>query len=137
MKLKIILLSAILSTTSMAKGVEEVVVVGVHKDPLKNIDIKCNGKETPIEQRTPSPEIPRVTYKNGEDEIITAKFNSLTQENKECVSKFESAYIESVFQYCTKYNLAACIAGGCNHVAGYSLHTAVQIKAFESCNIKL
>ena len=137
MKSKIILLFAFISITALANDAGEVVVTGIRKDPFKNIEIKCSGKETPPEQRTPSPEMPRGNYTLEESQRVTEIYNSLPSEAKKCVLKIENEYVESVFQYCTKYNLAACISGGCDHTAGYSLHTAVTLKAFGACNIKL
>jgi len=44
---------------------------------LNNIQLNWNGIETPVEQRMPSPEIPRVAYTSEEIKRIVEIHNSL------------------------------------------------------------
>ena len=114
---------------------EEIVVEGI-REKLKGMEPVCDGKPAPEIDRDPSPKIKSKSFSKEESDKILTLYNENTKNGNTCLSKFVSSYQSKLYDYCTKYNVAACIAGGCEHTVGYSINASVLEKALSKCKIK-
>jgi hypothetical protein len=123
---------------SLGVSADEPVVGGI-REKIKNgeIEFSCSeGKPVPESEREPSPAIQEENYSKSESDKILALLNGQPPEIKKCTNDYISKYVENMYQYCEKYNLAPCIGGGCAHTSGYSVHIAVLVSALEHCNVQ-
>ena len=117
---------------------EEIVVPGI-REKISNgeIEFSCSeGKSVPESEREQSPAILKGNYSKAESNQIVELINAQPKKIKECISSYTDDYVEAMYQYCEKYNLAACIGGGCAHTSGYSVHTAVLVEALLACGVQ-
>jgi len=129
---KTILLILLVSSPTFSK---EIVVEGI-REKLEGMELVCDGKPVPEKERGPSPKIRSKSYSKGESDKILTLYNENVKNGNTCLSEFVSGYQSTLYEYCTKYNVSACIAGGCEHTVGYSINTSVLEKALSKCQIK-
>lgn len=101
------------------------------------ISINVLAAQTQPSSETEDPRIPYKEYTEEKSNEILEKFNSLKNEKQICANKFIKDYQNKVFEHCMKEGYAENIGGGCYHVVGYAIHTAVLEKALNKCNIKI
>jgi len=81
----------------------------------------------------PDPRIEKSQYTEIETEQIMATYKSLLNSKEDCAKAFVDSYREKVLLHCQQTGYAQNIGGGCFHIVGYSLHTAVFEKAVNTC----
>lgn len=81
----------------------------------------------------PDPRIERSNYSEAEEKDIMNLYTSLLNEKGNCEQPFVEAYREKVLLHCQQAGYAQNIGGGCYHIVGYSLHTAVFEQAVKAC----
>ncbi|WP_426369151.1 hypothetical protein [Pseudocolwellia sp. HL-MZ7] len=88
---------------------------------------------TPLED----PRIQKEKYTDAQSENILDVVNKQDEEKQLCIDKFLGKYSDKVLKHCQFAGYAENIGGGCYHIAGYAVHTAVLEKALLSCKIEI
>ncbi len=83
------------------------------------------------------PRIERGKYTDARSQKILDIVNKQTEGQKLCIDKFLNEYSDKVFKHCQFAGYAENIGGGCYHIVGYAIHTAVLEKALLSCEIEI
>ena len=79
------------------------------------------------------PRIPQKEFTAEELDHIGNLRNSLSGDDRICVNAFLKEYHDAVFEHCMQAGYARNIGGGCAHVAGRGVDTAVIEQALEKC----
>jgi hypothetical protein len=88
---------------------------------------------TPLED----PRIEREKYTDARSKKILDVINNQNEDKQLCIDKFLGEYSDKVLKHCQFAGYAKNIGGGCYHIAGYAVHTAVLEKALLSCEIEI
>lgn len=129
---KIILFTLVISLSAFSN---EIVIEGI-RERLRDFEPVCDGKPIPEKDREPSPRIADTSFTEEQNEKILSQYNKEVKAGNKCLSEFLDNYRNTIYAYCEKYNVSACIAGGCQHTVGYSITTPVLEKALEYCENK-
>lgn len=81
----------------------------------------------------PDPRIEKSDYSEAEADKIMADYKNLLAADENCAKPFVDSYREKVLKHCQQAGYAKSIGGGCYHMVGYSLHTAVFEEAVKVC----
>jgi hypothetical protein len=79
------------------------------------------------------PRIPQKEFTAQELDHIDNLRNSLSADDRMCVNAFLEEYHDAVFEHCMQAGYAQNIGGGCAHLVGRGVNTAVIKQALEKC----
>ena len=106
------------------------------RDMLEGIALVCDGEPVPESERSLSPRIESKSFTEEESGKVLSLYNENIEAGNTCLIDFVDSYQHTLYEYCEKYNLAGCIAGGCEHRVGYSINTSVLEASLIKCEIK-
>ena len=106
------------------------------REMLEGITLVCDGEPVPKTERGPSPRIESKSFSEEESDKILSLYNENMTAKNICLSDFVGSYQHRLYEYCEKYNLAGCIAGGCEHTVGYSINTSILLAGLIKCEVK-
>lgn len=81
----------------------------------------------------PNPWVEYQQYSAEQQEAITATFEALEDDARHCLRVALDEYREQVFAHCQQAGYGRSVGGGCHHMVGQSVHTAVLEKAMKTC----
>ena len=77
--------------------------------------------------------VPQSKLDAADDQKLTDRYNALVKEKRICLESVIESHERAVFESCTLHKCGDNVGGGCWHISGYSVHSAVLAKAVEKC----